>query len=316
MPESLGLVTEVYSPDNLLAGHDGIRTESITLLSGQNCARGTLLGKIAKSTPATGTPGGGNTGNGTISGVVAGLKAKIGTYRIACVSKSGGNLTVPATGVPGGGNSGNGTVSGVSGVAGGVKAGTYQLTCIAAAADGGIFQVADPDGYLLPQATVGVAYASSQINLTINDGSADFAVGDTFTIQVTDGGRFSVKDPDGNSLPDAVIGAYANEQINFVLADSSTDFVIGDYFTITVGAGSGKYIKSLAIAVDGSQDEENMAILARDTDASAGDIVTSAYLAGPFNENALTYGTGHSAASVKHDLARRGIFLKSPVIAN
>lgn len=74
---------------------------------------------------------------------------------------------------------------------------------------------------------------------------------------------------------------------------------------------SGKHVLSLAAAVDGSEVPD--AILAKDTDATDEDLVTAAYLAGEFNEDALTYGAGHTAASVKDALRAKGIFLKSTV---
>ena len=39
----------------------------------------------------------------------------------------------------------------------------------------------------MPNAVVGQAYANDQINLTLNDGSPDFSIGDTFTIAVAAG---------------------------------------------------------------------------------------------------------------------------------
>lgn len=256
--------------------------EEGTILSGQGeLARLLIVGKITKSTPTTGMASVGNVGNGTMTGVSAGLKTKLGiytallksldggtltssttgtanvgntgngtcasvtagakaiagTYTLICQSKTGGTLTVPTTGMASVGNTGNGTCSSVTG--GSLcKAGTYTLTCIAAAAGVWTFEVKDPDSITLGQATVGVAYVSSQINFTIADGDPHFVVGDSFTITTTDGGTFSVKSPNGSSLPNAQVGvAYENEQINFTIADGSTDFVVGDSFTITVGNG-------------------------------------------------------------------------------
>lgn len=74
---------------------------------------------------------------------------------------------------------------------------------------------------------------------------------------------------------------------------------------------SGKYKISATGAGDGS--ETPSAILTSDTDASAGDKKTSAYVAGVFNQNALTFGSGHTASSVKDGLRDLGIFLKDSV---
>jgi len=90
------------------------------------------------------------------------------------------------TGGTAGTNTGNGTCSGVSGGAK-TKIGTYTLTCVATATNGGTFRVIDPDGYMLPNASVGVAYDHEQINFTINDGATDFAENDTFSIEVAEG---------------------------------------------------------------------------------------------------------------------------------
>jgi hypothetical protein len=70
---------------------------------------------------------------------------------------------------------------------------------------------------------------------------------------------------------------------------------------------SGKYTLSASGATDGSETPD--AILAEDTDASAGDVVTIAYFRGEFNENALTLGSGHTADSVREGLRQKGIWL-------
>lgn len=115
--------------------------KTVLVLSGQNLAALTVVGKVGRVTPATGTAGA-NTGNGTCGSVAAGAKTKVGTY---------------------------------------------TLTCITAAANAGTFSVKDPDGNLLPNATVAVAYANPQLNFTLADGSTDFIVGDNFTVAVAEG---------------------------------------------------------------------------------------------------------------------------------
>lgn len=76
---------------------------------------------------------------------------------------------------------------------------------------------------------------------------------------------------------------------------------------------SGKYTLSLSAAADGSQTPD--LILADDTDASAGDVVTIAYSRGDFDENAVTFGAGHTAASVRETLRGKGIVLVPSVSA-
>lgn len=70
---------------------------------------------------------------------------------------------------------------------------------------------------------------------------------------------------------------------------------------------SGKYNLSLSAAGDGSQTPD--LILAEDTDASDGDVVTIAYERGDFNQNALTLGTAHTVDSIREGLRDKGITL-------
>ncbi|MBX6382086.1 MAG: head decoration protein [Microbispora sp.] len=78
---------------------------------------------------------------------------------------------------------------------------------------------------------------------------------------------------------------------------------------------SGKLTLSTSAANDGS--ETPYAILAEDTDASGGDKTCTVYVAGEFNANALTFGTGHTATTAATVAALRdaGIYLKNPVAA-
>lgn len=131
---------------------------------------------------------------------------------------------------------------------------------------------------------------------------------------VANGGVFKVLDPDGNRLDDATVGvAYSNNDLAFSIADGSTDFIVGDAFTIPILAGSGKYVKSLAAAVDGSNDP--VAIIAEDKDATAEDKTVVVYESGEFNENKITFGAGHTKDSVRDALRLLSIYLKSAVAA-
>lgn len=83
-------------------------------------------------------------------------------------------------------NTGNGTVGAVSL---GAKAlvGNYVLTCIEAIENGGVFKVIAPDGDRLDDLSVGQAYSTDHINLTVADGTTDWAVGDKITVSVAAG---------------------------------------------------------------------------------------------------------------------------------
>ena len=101
-----------------------------------------------------------------------------------------------ATAEADGGNTGNGTVGTIT-LGAKAKVGDYVLTCIETAANGGVFQVTDPDGNLLPNLTVAVDYSGLHLNFTLADGATDFALGDLFTISVAVGSEKAVAlDPD------------------------------------------------------------------------------------------------------------------------
>lgn len=74
---------------------------------------------------------------------------------------------------------------------------------------------------------------------------------------------------------------------------------------------SGKVNLSLSAAADGSQTP--YAILAEDVDATSADKEAVAYISGDFNQDAITYGTAHTAATVKAGLRALGIYLHDPV---
>lgn len=80
---------------------------------------------------------------------------------------------------------GNGTMTGVSVFSGTTVTETITATCVTAVANGGVFNVNGSVSGPLGLATVGVAFVTSKIAFTINDGSTDFIVGDAFTVATT-----------------------------------------------------------------------------------------------------------------------------------
>jgi len=75
----------------------------------------------------------------------------------------------------------------------------------------------------------------------------------------------------------------------------------------------GTAILSLEAATDGS--EVPTCILGQDVDATTVAVESFAYIAGDFNEHQMTFGTGHTADSVRDGLRERSIYLHNPVIA-
>jgi hypothetical protein len=132
------------------------------------------------------------------------------------------------------------------------------------------------------------------------------------TAKVADKGTFRVTDPKGNVLGDVsaaiTTGTVWANQIKFVLlAITAHDFEVGDGFTVTIAAGSGQYLLSAAAGVDGSAVPD--AILVMDTDASGGAKEAMAYFQGTFSAGSLTFGVGHTAATVQEMLRTKGITL-------
>ena len=64
-----------------------------------------------------------------------------------------------------------------------MQLGTYTLTCTQQVENGGVFSVRAPDGSYLSDATTGVTY-SDVLSFKIIDGSIDWALGDSITIEI------------------------------------------------------------------------------------------------------------------------------------
>jgi len=79
MPASSTLTP--YSPDKLIAGETILHHEKITLVTPENRARASLLGKISIGA-AVAAAIAGNTGNGVFGAVTTGADAKVGVYKV------------------------------------------------------------------------------------------------------------------------------------------------------------------------------------------------------------------------------------------
>jgi len=119
--------------------------------------------------------------------------------------------------VAAGTNTGDGTVTLATVAAGEIvpKVGAYTLTVIEAVANGGIFNLADPDGNIVAgylQMTAGAgaatAFTAAGLNFTITDGATDFVVGDSFTLTVAADGKmviYATAGAGGAQVPKAVL---------------------------------------------------------------------------------------------------------------
>jgi len=110
-------------------------------------------------------------------------------------------------------------------------------------------------------------------------------------------------------------GTYAHRP----LIAGNAHLLVGRTVTIASGANlkegallgaitaSGKYKLSASAASDGSEKPD--LILAEDIDATGGDRQALAYARGDFNANAINFGAGHTADSVREALRTKGITL-------
>ena len=126
------------------------------------------------------------------------------SFEVVEVDASGGALdagnvlgkitTAGAISAAGGGNTGNGamTVDAVDPVLDGAVSGVYVVTITTAAANGGQYQVENPDGGVIGIANVGDTF-EDEVKFVLADGAVDFVVGDTFTITVAAGSGKYVK---------------------------------------------------------------------------------------------------------------------------
>lgn len=73
----------------------------------------------------------------------------------------------------------------------------------------------------------------------------------------------------------------------------------------------GKYVKSASASSDGSQ--APTAILAHPVDATSADVEAIVFIKGRFAIQGMTFGTGHTAASVYDALRDLGIYLENIV---
>lgn len=133
-------------------------------------------------------------------------------------------------------------------------------------------------GHVLGKVAVGTATGAAVSGNTGNGAISAVSAGATAKAGVytatciepaTNGGTFTVEDPDGVNVGTAVVGTPFAGPVNFTIADGATDFAAGDRFAITVAAGSGKYKEYNPANTDGSQTA--VAVLYASVDATGGD---------------------------------------------
>ena len=94
------LLNSVFTPDQLIGGSTDIVTDTVTLASGLNYTRGTLLGQKTASiytavTAAVNSTGGANAGAETISAPTVGASVRLGTYYVLLTSTTAFTVSDP-----------------------------------------------------------------------------------------------------------------------------------------------------------------------------------------------------------------------------
>lgn len=95
------------------------------------------------------------------------------------------------------GNTGNGVIGSVT-VSSAAASGVYTLKIVEAGANGGKFELLNAESYPIGEGVVGQPYNGNGLAFTLSDGSADFVVGDSFTLNVKANlGEYTAYDDDG-----------------------------------------------------------------------------------------------------------------------
>lgn len=150
--------------------------------------------------------------------------------------------------VKAGGNTGDGTLTldATTPVLDGGKLGVYTVRCIEAAADGGTFEVQDPDGFVLGTVAVGATFADD-IKFVIADGDTDFIVGDGFDVTIgasADSGKYRLSPATG------VDGSETAVAVLLQAVDATAADVTG-----LVAARGPVIVSEAALAFDASVDD-------------------------------------------------------------
>jgi len=124
---------------------------------------------------------------------------------------------------------------------------------------------------------------------------------------------FSVLDPDGVRLADALADTPYDGKIAFEVSAYGDAFDEGDRFTVEVDEGSKELKLATSAGTDGT--EELHGVLTDDVDASLEAKVCVVYLGGEFNSDALTFADGDTAATWADQARALGFLFRSNVSA-
>lgn len=112
-----------------------------------------------------------------------------------------------AAAVAGASNTGNGTMGAIT-VSAHAKIGQYTLRITVASSNAGAFELLNSSGSVIGTGNVASAFVGNGLAFTLADGSADFIVGDTFTITVTGTEKYKILENTASDGSAAFAGIY------------------------------------------------------------------------------------------------------------
>lgn len=250
-----------YTLEFLLSEAPGQRSRDAgVLLSGQDLAAGTVVGKITKAQAAAPIPAIVGTGTGLMSALTFGPAVQAGAYVITLTATSATaafTVTAPDGVALIGGNVGTAYVSDHLSflISNGGTMTTGDTYTVTVTASGTPVLVGTGTG-LFSALSLGPDAQLGTYRVTVLATSAT--------------GEFEVIAPDGSKLKRGQIAtAYTSSHVNFTLANGGT-MTIADYGNIIVANGSGKFAAYTPLTYDGRNDPYG--VLVAVGDASAGDI--------------------------------------------
>lgn len=300
----MALTETTHAGGHILSEPDGNRgRENGTLITGQDLAAGTVLGRITKVQAAGPIPTISGTGTGAMTALSFGPDVQVGVYTITLLATSATaaySVTAP-----------DGTVL-PNGVVGTAYVSTHASFLISSA---GTMTIGD--SYALTVTAAGVPAivgTGSGVMSAISLGPDAQNGGYRVNILATSAtGEFEVIAPDGTKLKRGQIAtAYASSHINFTIANGGT-MTAGDYYNIVVAkpaAGSDKFTVLAPTTYNGSHIAAGVLYAAVDaTSADKPCVVTVRNTSINLNELVWpTLGTAAKATATAQ-LAAKGVTL-------
>lgn len=300
----MALTETTHAGGHILSEPDGNRgRENGTLITGQDLAAGTVLGRITKVQAAAPIPAIVGTGTGAMTALSLGPDVQVGVYAITLLATSAtAAYSVVAP---------DGTVL-PNGAVGTAYVSTHASFLISSA---GTMTIGD--AYALTVTAAGVpAIVGTGTGLmsAISLGPDAQNGGYRINILATSAtGEFEVIAPDGTKLRRGQIAtAYTSSHINFTIANGGT-MTAGDYFNIPVAkpaAGSDKFTVLAPTTYNGSHIAAGVLYAAVDATSAAKPCVVSVRNT-KCNANELIWPTLGTAAkaTATAQLAAKGITL-------